>query len=85
MANLYSGVINTDGEYEKLSELTSVTFTTGKTYTLQIQNMAYVREGTAGNGFLISSVDPFKYTPADGVDLYIKTDTFSCVINIAED
>ena len=83
MANLYTGVIKTNGEYKKVSELTGITFTTGTDYTIQIQNSAYIREGTIGDGFFINNSNPFAYK-SNGEDLYIKVDYGYCVINIAD-
>ena len=83
MANLYSGSIQTNGDYITLSEATDLTFTAGNKYTIQIQNLAYLREGTTGGGFLINSTIPITYT-ATSDDLYIKTNYQPAVVNIAE-
>lgn len=84
MTNLYTGVINTNGEYKTLSNETGLTFESDKTYVIQIQNQAYVREGLTGEGFLINSDRPFIYNCASD-DLYIKTyNTRECVVNIAD-
>lgn len=81
MANLWTGSVKTNGEYQKLEELADVTFQNGNSYTIQIQNMAYLREGTVGEGFLVNSDIPFTYT-AGADDLYIKTNY--AVVNIAK-
>lgn len=88
MANLFSGVIDTSSAWQTLAELTGITFTEGKTYTIQILNAAYVREGApdADNnntgGFYIFDNKPFQY--AAGADaLYIKTPYQKVSINIA--
>ena len=82
MANLGTfTIINSD--YEKLAELTELTFEEGKTYTIQIYNPAFIREGTIGNGFYIFDNKPFQYT-AGSNDLYIKVKGERCEINIAE-
>lgn len=83
MANLYSGSIDTNGTYKTLAEVTDLTFTKGTKYVIQIQNPAYIREGTTGKGFLVLSADPFEYTAGDE-DLYIKTENRQCVVNIAD-
>lgn len=81
MANLYSGSISAS-TYQTLASLTSLTFTGGTTYVIQIQNSAYIREGTTGEGFLVSSIEPFEWT-AGADDLYIKTLSEQCIVNIA--
>lgn len=81
MANLFTDRIETNGEYVTLAEATGLTFTSGNKYSIQIQNMAYLREGTTGKGFFVNSDVPITYT-ATSDDLYIKAQ--SCVVNIAE-
>jgi len=84
MANLYTGTLTFNG-YQTVSSLTGIAFTEGITYTIQIQNGAYVREGTTGEGFLILNEKPFQYTATDE-DLYIKRlkDNVPIVINIGD-
>ena len=79
MANLGTWVVDTQGEYEKISEITGIEFEAGKTYTMQVVYNAYIREGEEGEGFDVGS-KPFQYT-AGSEDLYIKG---KCRINIAE-
>jgi len=81
MANLATIEVKTEGEYADLSELADVTFTSGNSYQIQVQNLAYLREGTEGDGFLITSDKPFTYV-ASGADLYIKANY--AVVNIGE-
>ena len=83
MANLYSGLLSTEGAYEKLETLTEVEFTSGKIYTIQIQNPAFVRRGTTGEGFYIFDGKPFQYT-ADSDDLYVRIDSAYSYVNIDE-
>lgn len=87
MAHLGRFVINTNGEYKKVEDLTGLTFEDGKQYTFQIQNSATVissvEEPTAG-GFYISDLGLNLYTKKAGEDLYIKTGPFSAVLDIAE-
>ena len=45
MTNLYTGTIDTEGQYQTLASLTGVAFENNKKYSIQIQNQAYVREG----------------------------------------
>ena len=84
MSNLYTGDLEFDG-FQTLTSLTGVAFTEGNTYTIQIQNGAYVREGTTGEGFLVPNERPFQYEATDE-DLYIKRlkDNTFIKVNIAE-
>ena len=84
MANLYTGELSFDG-YQTVSSLTGIAFTEGTTYTIQIQNGAYVREGTTGEGFLWDEIKPFQYTATDE-DLYIKQSNENpyIIINIGD-
>lgn len=85
MANLGTFNINTGGEYQKLSELTGITFETGTTYLIQIQNACHILESATlptEGGFVILSPEPFSYTPSDG-DLYIRSLNTQNVVNIA--
>lgn len=81
MANLGTFTISTNGEYVTLAEATDLTFTSGNKYSIQIQNMAHLREGTVGEGMLVNTLVPITYT-ATSDDLYIESN--SCVVNIAE-
>lgn len=81
MATSFTGTINTNNSYQKVSELTGVTFTADKTYTIQIQNSAYFKIDNAE--FLFSNRE-FQYK-AGSSDLYIKTTTMPCVLSILEE
>ena len=81
MANLATVEVKTGGEYVDLAELADVTFTSGNSYQIQVQNLAYLREGSVGDGFLVNTDKPFTYV-ASGSDLYIKAD--DAVVNIGE-
>lgn len=81
MATSYTGTINTNGEFIDLATESGVTFTSGKSYTIQIQNIGYLKLGDAE--FAIYTNDPFTYT-AGSDDLYIKTLNNSCVVSIYE-
>lgn len=81
MANLATVEVNTNGEYLALGELADVSFTNGNSYTIQIQNPAYLREGTTGDGFFINDDKPFIYV-AGAEDLYIKAN--NAIVNIGE-
>ena len=70
MANLYSGSHSFTG-YKTLSELTGLTFESGKTYIIQIQNICYLREGTIGDGFLFNNINPFEWKYDGENNLYI--------------
>lgn len=81
MATSYTGRIGTDGQYVDLATESGVTFTSGTTYTIQIQNLAYLKLGDAE--FAIYTNDPFTYT-AGSDTLYIKTTYNTCVVTILQ-
>lgn len=73
MANLWTGTVDTQGEYENLATLASISFTADTTYTIQShQGNYYLREGETGEGFLLTNLEKVQYT-AGVDDLYIKT------------
>lgn len=81
MATSFTGTINTNNSYQSVSELTGITFTSGKTYTMQVQNTAYFKVDDAE--FLFNNRE-FQYK-ASSSDLYIKTTTMPCVLSILEE
>ena len=81
MANLWTGTVKSSDAYVTLASVSSLTFTSSNTYVIQVQNPAWIREGSTGLGFYVSDDKPFEYT-AGADDLYIKTVT-QCVVNIA--
>lgn len=84
MANLGTFEIKTDGDFATLASETSLTFTEDTVYTIQIlQNAAFLREGTVGDGFKITSPAPIQYK-AGADDLYIRTGSAGCIVNIAD-
>ena len=82
MANLGTFTIQTNGEYQKVSTLTGVTFENDEVYTIQgrfspnIDKASkefgyFLREGTTGEGFLLDS-NYLQYHYTSGMDdLYI--------------
>ena len=89
MAHLGEFVINTGGQYKKVSDLTGITFEDGKQYTFQIQNSATVISATeqpTKGGFYINTPALNLYTKQTGEDLWIKTNFYfsSVILNIAE-
>ena len=87
MAHLGEYVINTGGQYKKVSDLTGITFEDGKQYTCQIQNSATIigsTEKPTRGGFYINTPVLNLYTKQAGEDLYIKTQLFKAILNIAE-
>ena len=59
MANLYSGIIKSNGDYKDLSVESGVAFEVGKDYQIQFFNKGYIREGETGVGFCIYEAVPF--------------------------
>lgn len=82
MANLYTGYIESNGEYVDIEEATGLTFTVDTVYQIQFQNKGYLREGEIGEGFLVNFLEPltFKY---DGDPVYVCSCT-KVKVNIAE-
>ena len=92
MANLGYFTINTNGEYKTIEELTELTFTAGKIYSMQVTNgggcLTICSSSTlpTKGGFVMNDMEKFNYTPVEGVNLYLKTAGFGAVnyLNIAE-
>lgn len=84
MANLWTGTVDTRGQYQNLETLSGLTFSSGTTYTIQGWNGDYyLREGETGEGFLVNTGEKVQFT-ASTDDLYIKTNSFNKIkINIA--
>lgn len=76
----FTGEINTDGEFVTVASLTDISFVGGNTYSMQIQNGAYLKVGDAI--FFIGD-EKFTYT-AGTEDLYIKTTFRACTLTILE-
>lgn len=73
MANVKTLTVDTQGEYENLATLASITFTADTTYVIQpLTGECFLREGTDGDGFIIQPKEKVQYT-AGVDDLYIKT------------
>lgn len=73
--------IDTQGEWKSVATLASISFTSGNTYTMQIQNMAFLKIADAE--FAIYDDNPFTYTASDDT-LYIKTTYGSCILSVIE-
>lgn len=87
MANLWTGTVDTNGEYENLETVSELTFTADTTYTIQSYiGSYYLREGETGRGFLLDPHEKVQYT-AGVDDLYICTlagISGPAVVNIAD-
>lgn len=85
MAQSYTGVINTNGEYETVESLTNVSFTSGTTYNMQIQNQGYLNPVymKVGNAEFKFGDEKFDFK-AGSDDLYIKTTEGPIVLVILE-
>lgn len=71
--NSFTGSITTNGEFVTIAELTNFSFTSGKTYTIQIQNIADLKIADAI--FTIVNNPIFTLTASDD-DVYIKTNGY---------
>lgn len=65
----YTGVVNTNGEFVSLATTTGFSFSEGNTYSMQIQNTAYLK---VGNAVFCFRDEKFQYK-ASSDDLKIKT------------
>lgn len=82
MANLYSGVIKSNGRYLDLSAETGVVFEVGKDYQIQFFNKGFIREGEIGTGFNVYEAAPFT-VKFKGDPVYVCS-TGKLEINVAE-
>lgn len=74
-------IVNTQGDFETVESLTSLTFTANTIYTIQILNTAYLKLGDAIFE-LRNQVVKYKA----GTDtLYIKTENIPCTVAIYEE
>lgn len=80
MAQSFTGTINTQDEYSSVSTLTGISFSSGKTYNMQIRGSAYLKIDDAE--FLFQD-EKFDYK-AGGSSLEISTGTGSCALTILE-
>lgn len=76
----YTGIINTNGVFENVTTLTEVTFTQGNTYTIQIQNLAWVKIADA---IFEVGGKPFTYKAGED-ELQVKTPNANAIISILE-
>ena len=67
----FTGVVNTEGQFKTVASEASLTLTSGKSYTIQIQNIGYLKVADAE--FCLKN-QIFTWTQASD-DLYIKTDS----------
>lgn len=80
MANSFTGTINTNGEFKSIDELTGLTLASGKTYTIQVQNMAEFKVDNA-----IFTLYNKELTWTQGADTaYLKTSGVDAVLTILE-
>ena len=82
MANLYSGVIKSNGKYIDLSVASGITFQNGQDYQIQFFNKGFIREGEIGEGFAVYQADPFTVR-YKGDPIYVCSTT-KLEINVAE-
>ena len=82
MANLYSGIVKSNGKYIDLSVISGVAFEVGKDYQIQFFNKGFVREGEIGEGFRIFDATPFTIK-FKGAPIYVCSET-KLQLNLAE-
>ena len=77
----FTGEVNTQGDFETVASVTSLTLTSGNTYNIQIQNTAILKVADAEFTF---KNEKFNYV-ASSDDLYIKTEgAIPCVLTVLE-
>ena len=82
MAESFTGIVDSEGDFVVLEDKTEgFTFTAGKSYTMQLQNKAYLKISNAE--FYIPTYVPFTYKASDDY-LYIKTVQPNTVVTILE-
>ena len=80
MANSFTGTIDTKGQYKTINELTGLTLASGKTYTIQVQNIAELKIADA-----IFTLENEKLTLTQGEDdIYIRTPGLPAILTILE-
>ena len=82
MANLYSGKIESNGEYINLIEAAGITLEEDHVYQIQLLNQGFIREGGDGSGFFMTSNKPFSMI-YKGYPVFVCS-AKSIGINIAE-
>lgn len=70
----------TNNSYETIASLVSITLTSGKTYSMQIQNIAIIKIADAEFTF---NNEKFQFTQGDD-DIYIKTPGLPATLTILE-
>ena len=86
MSNLWTGGVNTNGDYADLATISGVTFTSGSKYVFQCFGPCKFCEGQPGSnskGFTILDSEPFQLD-CDGTAIYVKNLVTPCIINIAD-
>lgn len=81
MAQSYTGLINTNGEFVSLETLTGLTLTSGKTYTIQTNNRTKCKVANAE--FDIFNAKPYQFI-YDSEQILIKSDTFGNKLTVLE-
>ena len=77
----FTGKIDTAGEFETVASEASITLTSGKVYTMQIQDDAWLKVDDAVFYF---NNEKFQYKQGSD-DLYIKSGPLGCVLTILEE
>lgn len=72
MANLFDGVIDTDGEYKDIETEGEFSFVSGDMYTIQVKSGVCDISKSEEGGVNVGGGREFNFT-ADGDPVYIKT------------
>lgn len=70
----------TDTTYDTIANLANITLTSGKTYSMQIQNLAYIK---IANAEFVFNNEKFQFTQGSD-DIYIKGTGLPAILTILE-
>lgn len=76
----FTGVINTQGQYETLASVSELTFTSGKSYTIHVDGSGYLKIANAE--FPINN-ERFSFSQGEDT-AYIKTGTLGATLAVLE-
>ena len=79
MANLFDGIVDTEGQYEDLETELSITLVAETTYSVQVKSGNCVISKDSSGGLIIPAGVIWNFTPQDGDTYYICTSTPSSI------
>ena len=76
----FTGLVNTNGEFETVESVTGLTLTSAKKYTIQVQNIAELKVADAVFTLENTIINYLQSSDA----LYIKTGSLGAVLTVLE-